>query len=73
MTNLSYIYICQLNPWEQTSAKFESKYKTLVHEKTFEKVVCEIAAILFRERWVNDNDKTKPLKHKAQQNWVHIS
>ena len=32
---------CQLDPWEQTSVKFESKYKTFVGENTIENVVCQ--------------------------------
>ena len=34
---------CQLNPWGQTSVKFESKYKN---------IVCEMEAILSSGRWV---------------------
>ena len=37
---------CQLDPQEQTSVKFESHYKTSIHENAFENVVCEMAAIL---------------------------
>ena len=44
---------CQLDPWEQTSVKFELKIFSFIniHEILF-KIVCEIAAIWFRERWV---------------------
>ena len=41
---------CQLGPWEQTSVKFCSKYKTFIHENASENIVCEMAAILFRAR-----------------------
>ena len=34
---------CQLDPWEQTSVKFESKYKIFIHENAFENVACEMA------------------------------
>ena len=44
---------CQLDPQEQTSVKFSSKYKLSIHENASEKIVCEMAAILSRERWVN--------------------
>ena len=44
---------CQLDPWKQTSLKFESNYKTLNSvKKALENVVCEIAAILSRGIWV---------------------
>ena len=39
---------CQLEPEEQTSMKFELKYKLFIHENTFENAVCEFAAILSR-------------------------
>ena len=39
---------CQLNPSEQTSVKFVLKTTVLIHEITFETVVCEMAAILSR-------------------------
>ena len=43
---------CQLDPYEQTLVKSESKYKNLVtHENVFQKVVSEIAAIMWR--WVS--------------------
>ena len=44
---------CQLDPYEQKSVKFESKYKDFIHENADENVVCEMAAILSRGRWVN--------------------
>ena len=37
-----------LDPWEQTSMEFESKYKTFNLRNAFENVVCEMAAILSR-------------------------
>ena len=43
----------QFNPQEQTSAKFEPKYKLFIHENAFENVVFEMAAILSFGRWVN--------------------
>ena len=43
---------CQLDPYEQTSMKFKSKYKLFIQENTSEYVVCEMAAILSRGRWV---------------------
>ena len=43
----------QLDPKEQTSVKFESKYKLFIQENAFEGVVREMAAILSRERWAN--------------------
>ena len=45
---------CQMDPKEQTSEKFESKYKTFPSWKPFEDVVCEMADILSRGRWVNN-------------------
>ena len=33
--------------------KLESKYKTFIHENAFENVVCKMAVILFRGRWIN--------------------
>ena len=44
---------CQLDPLEQTSVKFESKYKTFIHENAFENVVWEMVDILSRGRWGN--------------------
>ena len=37
---------CQLDPWEHTSVKFESKYKIFFREDAFENVVCEMAITL---------------------------
>ena len=39
---------CQLDPHEQTSVNFQSKYKTFVYENESENIVCEMAAILSR-------------------------
>ena len=36
---------CQLDHWEITSLKFQSTYKTFIHENTFQNVVSEMAAI----------------------------
>ena len=43
----------QLAPKEQTSVKFLSKYKILIHKNVSENIVCKMAAILSTERWVN--------------------
>ena len=43
----------QLDPLEQTSVKFDSKYKIFIKEKLFENIICEMAAILSRGRWVD--------------------
>ena len=39
---------CQLDPQEQTSMTFWSKYKLFIHENASENIVCEMAAILSR-------------------------
>ena len=44
---------CQLDPWEQPSVKYQSKYKIFIHENAFENIVCDTAAILFKVRWFN--------------------
>ena len=44
---------CQLDPEEQTSVEFKSKYKAFHYENAFKNVVCEVATILSRRRWVN--------------------
>ena len=56
---------CELDPYEQTSVNFQSKYKTFHSRKRILKIVCEMAAILSRGRWVNalelrDMTTTKP-------------
>ena len=38
---------------EQTLVKFLSKLKNFIQENALESVVCEMAAILSRGRWVN--------------------
>ena len=43
---------CQLDPWEPTSVKFESKYEAFIHQNSFENVLCEMVAILSRESLV---------------------
>ena len=45
-----------LDDKEQISMKFESKCNFFIHENAFENVVCEMAAILSRGRWVNIDD-----------------
>ena len=42
----------QLDPKEQNSVKFYSNEKKVIHENASEKIVCEMAAILSRGRWV---------------------
>ena len=53
---------CQLDPWEQASVKFQSNlYIFFILESATENILCEMVAILFRERWVNalwPNDHT---------------
>ena len=44
---------CQLDHEEQISVKFQSKYKFFIHENAYENIICEMAAILSRGRWVN--------------------
>ena len=47
---------CQLDPWEQTSVKFESKYKIFIHENSLENVVCQMAVILFEGNELSYHD-----------------
>ena len=47
---------CQLVPWEQTSMNYNQNTKLFIHEYAFENVVCKMAAILFRGRWVKHCD-----------------
>ena len=47
---------CQLGPKDQTSVKFKLKYKIFIHKDAFENVICEIPAILSRDRWVNSRN-----------------
>ena len=42
----------ELNPYEHTYVTFEPKCKLCSHENVFENVVCEMATVLFRKRWV---------------------
>ena len=44
---------CRLDPQEQTSVKFYSKFKRFHEENTFEDVVQKMAAILSRPHFVN--------------------
>ena len=41
-----------LDPKEQTSVKFESKYMFFIHENDFENDICDMTAILSRVKWV---------------------
>ena len=43
---------CQLDPWDETSVKFETKCKTFHSWKSIGNIVCEMTAILSRGRWV---------------------
>ena len=43
---------CQLDPYEQTSVKFLSKYKTFHLWNAPVNIVCKMAGILSRGRWV---------------------
>ena len=47
----------QLDSSEQTSLKFEAKYKKIAHENALENVVWDMAAILSGGKWVT----VKPL------------
>ena len=42
---------CQLNPHEQTSVKFYTKYKTFHSRKYIYEYILQKAAILSRGRW----------------------
>ena len=53
---------CQSDPYEQTSVKSEWKHKTFNHERAFGNVVCEMAAIFSRSRWVNCNTYWVPAR-----------
>ena len=41
---------------------FYQNTKLFIHENTFENIVCEMAAILFRRRWVNKQARNITLK-----------
>ena len=43
---------CQLDPQEQSSVKLYANTKHFIHENASETIVCEMAAILSRGRWV---------------------
>ena len=47
---------CQLYPWEQSSVEFWSNTKLSIHENASENIVCEMAAILSKGRWVKTTD-----------------
>ena len=44
---------CQLDAQEQTSVKFESKYKLFIDENAFQNVFCQIGDHFVQGRWVN--------------------
>ena len=46
----------QLDPSEQTSVRFQLKYKTFIHENASENIVYEIAANLPMEEELNLRD-----------------
>ena len=59
---------CQLDPKEQkeqTSVKFHSKYKLFIQENACEYIVCEMAAIFSRGRWVNILRPEQNVRHVA--------
>ena len=43
---------CQMNPKEQISVKLKKNSEFFIQENAFENVVCEMATILCRGRWV---------------------
>ena len=43
---------CKLDPWEQMSMIFQSKYKIAIHENATENIVSEMASIISNGRWV---------------------
>ena len=47
-----------LDPGEQISIKFSSKYSNYLHENAFENVVTEMAAILSQCQYVNKSGLT---------------
>ena len=49
---------CQVDPYEQTSVKFESKHKIFIDKNVFENVICEMVAILSRENELNPINQT---------------
>ena len=44
---------CELDPQEQVELNFNQNTQLFIHENASENIVCEMAAILSRERWVN--------------------
>ena len=51
---------CQLEPWEQTSMKLSSKYKTFIRENAYQITVPEMSAIVSKGWWVNDKMNPQP-------------
>ena len=47
---------CQLDPKELTSVKFNQNTKIFIDENASENITWEMAAILFRGRWVKSTD-----------------
>ena len=64
---------CQLDHKGQTSGQFENT-KLFIHENAFENIVCEMAAILSRGRWVKRRLSCNICKLilKYQFFWRHI-
>ena len=60
---------CQLDTYEQISVKFNSNYKIVIHENALENVVCEMAIILSRKRWV----KRVAVTLRPRQNGRHFA
>ena len=68
----------QLNPQEHTSVKFYSIKNPFVHKYAYENIVCEMAAILSRVRWVNSFPpwiKWLPFRRRysrRKQTWAYV-
>ena len=58
---------CQLDPLEQTSVKFQSKYKIFTHGNASENIVCEMAAI-YPKGWVNMFNRTNVINAELMDN-----
>ena len=43
---------CQLDAKEQTAVKFKKNAKLFIHKNASQNIICEMAAILSRARWV---------------------
>ena len=44
---------CRLDPQEQTSVKFELKYKIFICENVFQNVICQIGGHFIYEEWLS--------------------